>query len=836
LIKIRTHKSKIISILFGILFLVIINGNNFRHNLLTNDNVYDKNIINLKRAGYWEISPIYIDDTDPSYNWSLTADTYDWCSGSGTWSNPYIIENVTIDAEYSGSCIEIRWSDVYFIVRNCTLYNSGFDFVDAGIYMYYVQNGSITLNNCSNNLNYGIYLETLCLNNTISENIIMNNKINGIKLRSSFNNLISKNNFSSENENQKNNIEFSGSDNNTISRNKFSNQYIDYIHLTSNSDNNTVSCNYLLKGQITVFESHENILWNNTIIFGGIVISFNAHLNLAYQNYFNDPSLARDLGNLNKWDNGSIGNYWWDYTGKDIDDDGIGDTPFIIIDSVNSQDKFPIWWDSPTINITVPHEDNIFEVSPFFDVSMVEGIADTMWYTLDDELTNVTFVGLTGEIDATEWNQRVDGLVTIKFFANDSRGYIDFDEVIVFKETRQPNITISAPTLDNVFEFNAPEFNITIEDRSPINTTWYTIDGGLTNYTFFLLNDFINQTAWDQKEDGVITITFYANDSLGNLGFKVVNVIKDTAHPVVAIITPKDNELVGTTAPRFNVKINDANLDTMWYTLDYGLTNTTFTENGTLDQSVWDTLPNGTISILFYANDSAGKIDFSSVTVRVDKILPIIVINSPNSNVLFESFAPSFSVEIRDTNLDSMWYTLDNGIINTTFTTNETINQALWNDLPEGNITIRFYANDTAGNIGFAEVTIRKDVNAPIIIIINPQNSDEVGATAPNFDISIVESNLDKTWYSLNGGNNISFTGLTGTINQALWNDLSEGNITIRFYANDTLGRIEFQEITVVKTISQPSPPGIPGYNMMLVIGAICIVSVFIIKRKFNKS
>ncbi|GAH52652.1 unnamed protein product [marine sediment metagenome] len=139
-----------------------------------------------------------------------------------------------------------------------------------------------------------------------------------------------------------------------------------------------------------------------------------------------------------------------------------------------------------------------------------------------------------------------------------------------------------------------------------------------------------------------------------------------------------------------------------------------------------------------------------------------------------------------------------------------------------------------AGNIEFAEVTIRKDVTAPIIAINNPQNSDVIGATAPNFDISIDELNLDKTWYSLNGGNNITFTGLTGTINQALWDALSEGNVIIRFYANDTLGRIGFQEVSVVKTISQPSPPGIPGYNILLLLGIVSTIAVIIVKKRLN--
>ena len=80
----------------------------------------------------------------------------------------------------------------------------------------------------------------------------------------------------------------------------------------------------------------------------------------------------------------------------------------------------------------------------------------------------------------------------------------------------------------------------------------------------------------------------------------------------------------------------------------------------------------------------------------------------------------------------------------------------------------------------------------------------------------------------------MTFTGLVGTINQALWDALPEGNVIIRFYANDTLGRIGFQEVTVVKTISQPSPPGIPGYDILLLLGIASTIAVIIVKKRLN--
>ena len=57
-------------------------------------------------------------------------------------------------------------------------------------------------------------------------------------------------------------------------------------------------------------------------------------------------------------------------------------------------------------------------------------------------------------------------------------------------------------------------------------STWYTIDGGLTNITFSGLIGLIDQDEWYVALEGQITITFYAQDRAGNIGTETVIVIK----------------------------------------------------------------------------------------------------------------------------------------------------------------------------------------------------------------------------------------------------------------------------------------------------------------------
>jgi len=81
---------------------------------------------------------------------------------------------------------------------------------------------------------------------------------------------------------------------------------------------------------------------------------------------------------------------------------------------------------------------------------------------------------------------------------------------------------------------------------------------------------------------------------------------------------------------------------------------------------MWNALPNGTVIIQFYANDTLGKLNYEEVLVRKDIIEPTLIINSPNSNNLFGLISPEYNLTVTDTNLDSIWFTLNGGLTNST--------------------------------------------------------------------------------------------------------------------------------------------------------------------------
>jgi parallel beta-helix repeat protein len=122
-----------------------------------------------KTSTEWVIaSKIHINN-----NWTETNSTYEWCRGSGTINDPFIIENLTIINQYEGGFISIENTNAYFIIRNCILPDI-IGNLFYGIHLNNVSNG-ILLNN-SISLNYqGIYL-TNCSYILVKENSLKENR------------------------------------------------------------------------------------------------------------------------------------------------------------------------------------------------------------------------------------------------------------------------------------------------------------------------------------------------------------------------------------------------------------------------------------------------------------------------------------------------------------------------------------------------------------------------------------------------------------------------------------------------------------------------------------
>ena len=258
-------------IIFFLLFISLVISLNFinievKGNLADehrNDKKYNNRVNSLINSKYWNLTgtPILIDDWKSNYNWERISSENEWCSGSGTADDPYIIENIIIDGKSSGSCITIRNSNAYFIIKNCTLYNSGWTIFkwDAAVKLINTRNGKLLNNNCSFNKGCGI-LQILCFNNNVSNNLVNYNSHYGIYYWLSENNFIQENKI---NNNEINGIYFWFSEKNNISENSINFNRIGINFVISN--NNLIAGNYLIGNNVSIYQflSQGNIIQNN---------------------------------------------------------------------------------------------------------------------------------------------------------------------------------------------------------------------------------------------------------------------------------------------------------------------------------------------------------------------------------------------------------------------------------------------------------------------------------------------------------------------------------------------------------------------------------------------
>ncbi|MCJ7648163.1 MAG: right-handed parallel beta-helix repeat-containing protein [Candidatus Lokiarchaeota archaeon] len=406
------------------------------------DNIIENNTC----SGSFKEIPIFINGTATgagAHNWTWVEQQSWFGGGSGTKDIPYIIENLNRDGLAMTNCIEIINSNVYFIIRNCTLHNSGSD--SAGIRLDNVSNGTLTENNCSFNYR-GISLGSNCDFNNITGNMANNNENTGISLGSNcdFNNIMGN----IANNNTYNGIYLNDyCDNNTISNNVANDNADTGIYLSGggldSSYNNTISGNLIndnnygiqLEGACHFNKIIENNVYNNIL---GISLDSECSNNSVYKNFFlKNGQHAIDDGIDNTWNSTTIGNYWDNHTGPDITpQNGIVDEPYTYIGgSAGSTDYLPIAEDhAPQITINSPNDDDVFgSNAPSYDVTITDDLLFEMWYTLDGGLHNYTFTELTGKINQSAWASLSEGSITITFYAKNTLGNLAFKEVTITK-------------------------------------------------------------------------------------------------------------------------------------------------------------------------------------------------------------------------------------------------------------------------------------------------------------------------------------------------------------------------------------------------------------------
>jgi len=728
------------------------------------------------------------------------------------------------------------------IINNDTIIYNSISSLSLGIYFQSSQNNKILNANISenyggmnifgaeethlenniikNNSNFGISLGSSSDDCSFINNTIVENGDDGISISFSDHTLIYANNIS---QNQGYGINIYGSFLNNLSFNELRENADDAIYLIG--DNNTIAYNQILEHKnsgiyaihltsLGSYESKYNRIHNNTIAknSAGIRIYGNAFTikfcTITSNYFFNNTGTGLYLHNA--------------------DNNTIADNSFILGNNT-------IYTNA--IYLSSADENKIFR-NNFID----NGISINLRDSNENSVYNNTI--------------RKSERYGIEF-QKDS--YLNIIEKNRFIEN-----------WDGIYLYNGDNNTITENIISQsMNLGIDIIESSLSNYNRFSWNFFIDNNG--QARDNAGT-NFWNNSEIGNywddysgvddspidgigdtpysnvLGIIDYLPIWDDDEPIIFVNLPLNNSRQPYIAPEYTLNIDEIYLDTIWYTLDDGLTNITCNSSNTIQQTewylIWNTIDDGEqFQLTFYANDSFGHLGMNT-TYLIKDAPPTINIISPLNDLRIGREAPEYIVEISNDSI-TQWYTLDLGLNNITFSTNDTFEQsaweAIWDTKTDGEtISVRFYANDTFGQISMDEISLIKD-GFPTLNIISPINGTEIERELFDFNVEIIDYSINNMWYTINSGSTeypFSYNGTIDITFLTVWDTKAEGeSIIIEFFANDSLGQTSSKELYLVKIEpEQPGDNGIPGYDLpIIIIIALSMIGVIYINQKRNK-
>jgi parallel beta-helix repeat protein len=302
-------------------------------------------------------------------------------TGSGIGVNLTNRENVTIqniqiksfnqgiDLSHSENClilsneITLNEQGVHISLSNhCGIRGNNIVTNNFGIRLSYSDYNTIYENNVTSNIQDGMYI-SFSYNNSINENNVTKNYW-GINFHDSHFNSMQRNDVS----NNTYGFHIASSTDNSVSGNRITNnEYGVWIAHSSNtlvlqniienndegvfilysaSTSNRIIGNNVTNNQrgikITSFSNYNTVIGNNiTSNTQGIWFSDSFDNTIYRNNFVNNSAHTYSTNSINAWDSGpSGGNYWSDYEGVDADEDGIGDTPYVIDE--DNQDNYPL--------------------------------------------------------------------------------------------------------------------------------------------------------------------------------------------------------------------------------------------------------------------------------------------------------------------------------------------------------------------------------------------------------------------------------------------------------------------------------------------------------------
>jgi len=785
-----------------------------KYSHITGDDIipFEKYDDTLKISGFWNLtgSNIFIDNSDSNYDWSKTSSENDWCSGSGTGIDPYVIENVIIDGRNNGYCIEIKNSNVHFIIRNCSLYNSGIiNFFDRGatIKFYFVSNGKILNNELFNNsLTYGIHL-FYSDNNVISGNNLYNNDI-GLYISWS----------------EDNNIE-----NNTIENNNVYGCYLDWGKNNQFSNNNFSFCGFGMEGNLDFVSSHQ-ILTSN-LVNRKPVYYFVNNISLIPADFLNAGQVI-----LVNCKNSLISNINVSYSSMGI---GLYFCEEITLTMINSS-----YCGDRGIYLKHSNNNTIYNnvaswnghETGYHDRGGI-ALSQSSYNNITENQAHLNSKGIHMQLGQ-------NNEITRNFLFENTQCGISLDQtsaVLIENEMKKCGIEVTSPSYSKYVD-------TTIDTSNYINNKpiyFYKNTNGLTPDDFLNAGQIILVNCNDSKISNV-------NVSNGSCGI----IIYDCHNIKINNCNSFYNSIFGIQLFGYNCTIsnstmkrnNEMGLEVLGegnYIINNQL------ENNQFESYRWGEYPSIGIRVrgdYTYVINNSVKYSYDGIYLFDCSncyFIGNLIQNNSRSGVFINSYNRENNTFFNNYFINNGKHALDLG------------SSTRWNSPEIGNFWDNYtgsdFDDDGIGDIShiialspLIEDSLPiwddgDDITPPELTIESPNEQQVIGHSSPQFELSTRSLYIDSMWYTIDGGlNNYTITQLSGTINQEAWDASPQGNVAIVFYAIDFGGNIGYSEVVVEKV--HEDPPDIPiisfgNYHIIfMLISLFSLILLMKVKAKHNRS
>jgi hypothetical protein len=405
------------------------------------------------------------------------------------------------------------------------------------------------------------------------------------------------------------------------------------------------------------------------------------------------------------------GKYSWNCTGRN-DNNDYGTT---------ANRNINVTTPSPILNITRPiNNSNLSYNNAEINYTIIDTDLTDCFWSKDMGAINTSIVCGTN-ITGQTWSQ---GANTIIIWANDSMRHKVSASVYFTVDTIYPIVNISSPFNASSLNYNVVVINWTLIETNP-SDCFYSNNRGATNTSTLCGTNFSFTAA-----QGWNNVTVWANDTNNRINSSFISYFVDSIYPVINITRPLNKSNLSYNNVEINYTLSDANLNSCWWSNNFGASNTSLTCGTNITGQTWT---QGNNNITIWANDTINNVNRSDVYFLVDTSAPTITISSPTNNKIYTAIQNiDLNYSATDGSPITCAFAIDGGAnTSTSCATNTTINTTV------GDHSVIVYATDSFGNVGTSSQINFTNVN---ITVSRTYNASAIEGSSQYFAIKINKS------------------------------------------------------------------------------------------------